>query len=692
MRPQTYYLRSFGCQMNEHDSERIAGLLEEMGVVATPSPEEADVLVYNTCSIREKADTRLAGHLGTAARLKKERPSRLVVVAGCLAQSRREEFFGDFPFVDVLVGPQSLHELPNLLEQRLTRGEAVGAFADTTTRWSADLPRTRVNGPSAWVQIVAGCSNYCTYCIVPSVRGPEASRPAADILPEVERLAASGVREITLLGQNVNAYGMEAGFEGKERFPDLLRLTGAIPGIERVRFMTSHPKDVSDALIDVIATSKQVCEHVHLPVQSGSDRILAAMNRRYDRRGYVDLVARLRRAVPELALTTDLIVGFPGETEEDFQADPLARRGVPFRRGLHLHLLAAARYRGRGASRPPAGRRDRRAHGETGGCCAASRPRAQPGPHRADSRSDGGAAKPPRGRRGHGTDARTQAGEFLVQRRTGRHGMGGVARSHLHELSRAAGRVSGAGSERGGGGEPAAQRARAPEPAAPAAGGAARAAIVIGVLGPTGVGKTPVAAALARSLGVRVISCDSMQVYRGFPVLTNQPSPGEMRGVDHTLVGFVDPVRGFSAAEYAAFARPLVATDADQKGAAVIAGGTGLYLRAALAPLAVAPSDAEVRARLEARATAEGADALHAELARLDPTGGRSRGPEERPPGGPRLGSAPRRGEGMVGPGRPVEPSLRPADPGGGTHAGPGRIGRAHRSPGRQDGRRGSRG
>ena len=318
MRPQTYYLRSFGCQMNDHDSERIAGLLEEMGVAATPSPEDADLLVYNTCSIREKADTRLAGHLGTAARLKKARSSRLVVVAGCLAQSRREEFFRDFPFVDVLVGPQSLHELPGLLEQRLTGGESVGAFADSTTRWSADLPRTRVNGPSAWVQIVAGCSNHCTYCIVPSVRGPEASRPAAAILTEVDHLAAFGVREITLLGQNVNAYGKEPGFAGKETFADLLRMACAVPGIERIRFMTSHPKDMSDTLVEVIAGADQVCEHVHLPVQSGSDRILAAMNRRYDRRGYLDLVARLRAAVPDLALTTDLIVGFPGETEEDF--------------------------------------------------------------------------------------------------------------------------------------------------------------------------------------------------------------------------------------------------------------------------------------------------------------------------------------------------------------------------------------
>jgi tRNA-2-methylthio-N6-dimethylallyladenosine synthase len=318
LRLQTYYLRSFGCQMNDHDSERIAGMLEEMGLAARPSPEGTDLLVYNTCSVREKADTRLAGHLGAAARLKREQPSRLVVVAGCLAQSRREEFLAEFPFVDVLVGPQSLHHLPTLLGERLRTDKSTGAFDEATTRWSADLPRARVSGPSAWVQIVAGCSNACTYCIVPSVRGPEASRPADDIVAEIQALAAAGVREITLLGQNVNAYGKEPDFAGEATFSDLLRLTCGVAGIERVRFMTSHPKDMSDELIQVIGGANQVCEHVHLPVQSGSDRILAAMNRRYDRRGYLDLVARLRLAVPEVALTTDLIVGFPGETEEDF--------------------------------------------------------------------------------------------------------------------------------------------------------------------------------------------------------------------------------------------------------------------------------------------------------------------------------------------------------------------------------------
>jgi tRNA-2-methylthio-N6-dimethylallyladenosine synthase len=319
MRPRTYYLRSFGCQMNEHDSERIAGLLEEMGLALAPSPDDADLLVYNTCSIREKADTRLAGHLGTAARLKRANPSRLVAIAGCLAQSRKDEFLADFPFVDVLVGPQSLHELPALLERRLVQGRPAGAFAETTSRWSADLPRVRVDGPSAWVQIVAGCSNYCTYCIVPSVRGPEASRPAAAVIAEVKGLAKRGVREVTFLGQNVNAYGMERGFGGRETFADLLEQACGVSGIDRIRFMTSHPKDVSDALVDVIAAPNEVCEHVHLPVQSGSDRVLVAMNRRYDRRDYLRLVQRLRGAVPDLSLTTDLIVGFPGETEEDFE-------------------------------------------------------------------------------------------------------------------------------------------------------------------------------------------------------------------------------------------------------------------------------------------------------------------------------------------------------------------------------------
>lgn len=319
VRPDTYYLRSFGCQMNDHDSERIAGLLEELGLARVAAPEEARLLVYNTCSIREKADSRLAGHLGDAARLKREDPGRQVVVAGCLAQSRREEFLADFPFVDVLVGPQSLHDLPALLERRLATGRCVGAFQGVTSRLSAELPRVRSDGPSAWVQITAGCSNFCSYCIVPYVRGPEASRQAGEIVAEVGELARGGVREVTLLGQNVNAYGKEPGFAGIETFADLLKAVCAVSGIERVRFMTSHPKDVSAGLIRLMAGPNELCEHIHLPAQSGSDRILEAMRRGYDRAAYVDVVRQLRGAVGDLTLTTDLIVGFPGETEADFE-------------------------------------------------------------------------------------------------------------------------------------------------------------------------------------------------------------------------------------------------------------------------------------------------------------------------------------------------------------------------------------
>ena len=318
-KPQTYYLRSFGCQMNDHDAEHIAGLLEEMGLAREESPEKAALLVYNTCSIREKADTRLAGHLGEAARIKKKDGSRLVVVAGCLAQSRREELLRDFPVVDVLVGPQSLHELTDLLERRRLTGRPAGAFQEDTTCWSADLPRARAEGPLAWVQITAGCDNFCSYCIVPYVRGRETSRAAADILAEVERLAREGVREIMFLGQNVNSYGTQPDFAGKDTFAGLLHGACGVAGIERIRFMTSHPKDVSEALIELLGARNQICEHLHLPVQSGSDSVLEAMRRGYDRQGYLNLVRRLRRAVPGLALTTDVIVGFPGETEADFE-------------------------------------------------------------------------------------------------------------------------------------------------------------------------------------------------------------------------------------------------------------------------------------------------------------------------------------------------------------------------------------
>ena len=318
--PETFYIRTFGCQMNEHDSERIAGMLVGMGMQPVEQPGAADLLLYNTCSIREKADTRLLGHLGEARRLKREQPGRMVVVAGCLAQSRRESFQQEQPHVDILLGPQSLHELPGLIEERLETGRSAGAFAEQTTRFSAELPRARRQGPLAWVQIMTGCTNYCSYCIVPYVRGPEASRAAEEIVDEVRGLSEQGVREVTLLGQNVNAYGAEPNFGGKGDFSGLLRRLSDETPIERIRFMTSHPKDVSIRLIEALAQLEPLCEHLHLPVQSGSDRILEAMRRGYASADYLALVERLRTAVPDLSLTTDVIVGFPGETENDFAA------------------------------------------------------------------------------------------------------------------------------------------------------------------------------------------------------------------------------------------------------------------------------------------------------------------------------------------------------------------------------------
>lgn len=326
---RTYYLRTFGCQMNEHDAERIRYALEAEGLVAVRTPHEADVLVYNTCTVRRSADERLAGHLSLAARLKREDPRRIVLLTGCLPQAEREGLFARFPFVDGALGPQNLHRLPELLRMATApAGRASGppgrpGFFEDGPVLSGCLPGRRARPHQAWVQVMSGCSNFCAYCIVPHVRGPERSRPADEIVAEVAALVADGVREVTLLGQNVNAYGRDLGAAGAPAAPSfaaLLRRLDAETGVARLRFMTSHPKDLSDELIAAVAELGSVCEHVHLPLQSGSDRILAAMNRGYTVERYLERVAALRAAVPEVALTTDLIAGFPGETDDDVAA------------------------------------------------------------------------------------------------------------------------------------------------------------------------------------------------------------------------------------------------------------------------------------------------------------------------------------------------------------------------------------
>ena len=322
--PARYYLRSFGCQMNEHDAERIRALLEAEGLERADVPEAADVLVYNTCTVRKSADDRLAGHLGTAARLKREEPGRVVLVTGCLPQAEQADFFARFPFVDGALGPQNLHRLPDLLAAAVEPAHAAPAgYFDDGPRFSGDLAARRERPFQAWVQVMSGCTNFCSYCIVPYVRGPERSRSLEDLAAEVEALAADGVREITLLGQNVNAYGLDlrrGGARDAPSFAGLLARLDAVDGIERIRFMTSHPKDLGDDLVAAVAELPSVCEHVHLPAQAGSDRVLAAMRRGYTAAEYLARVRALRDAVPDVSITTDLIAGFPGESDDEFEA------------------------------------------------------------------------------------------------------------------------------------------------------------------------------------------------------------------------------------------------------------------------------------------------------------------------------------------------------------------------------------
>ncbi|HET9116262.1 MAG TPA: tRNA (N6-isopentenyl adenosine(37)-C2)-methylthiotransferase MiaB [Gaiellaceae bacterium] len=310
-----YHVTTFGCQMNAHDSERIKGLLEELGLGEAAAPGEADVLVLNTCTIREKPDTRFAAHMGNAAKQKRDRPGTVIAVGGCYAEAQRERLFELYPDVDVAFGPGTIAHLGDWLG---AGGEGVerGSFGTADERaFAAKLPTHRERRFQAWVQVSMGCNSVCSYCIVPAVRGRETSRRPGEILAEVQRLADEGVREVTLLGQNVNSYGRDVG----SSFAELLRAVDSVPGIERIRFTSPHPKDFRRDVIAAMAECNAVCEHAHLPLQSGASRVLKAMRRTYSRERYLRLVGELRAGIPDLALTTDIIVGFPGETEDDFR-------------------------------------------------------------------------------------------------------------------------------------------------------------------------------------------------------------------------------------------------------------------------------------------------------------------------------------------------------------------------------------
>ena len=323
-----YYIESYGCQMNDHDAEKLSGMLQTCGFSPAPSKEEATLLLFNTCCVREHAEKRVFGNIGALKKRKENEPGLLIGVCGCMMQQREvaERLFKRFPFVDLVFGTHELHHFPLLLSRTLA-GERVFSVRESDGEIVEGLPVVRGGSFSTFVTIMYGCNNFCSYCIVPYVRGRERSRAPENIVAEVRSLAERGFREITLLGQNVNSYAYAD--DGVD-FPELLRRVSTVEGIERIRFMTSHPKDLSPRLIEAMATLPKVCNHIHLPVQSGSNRILSEMDRRYTREKYLGLVEDIRAAVDGVELTTDIIVGFPGETEEDFEETLALVRQVGF--------------------------------------------------------------------------------------------------------------------------------------------------------------------------------------------------------------------------------------------------------------------------------------------------------------------------------------------------------------------------
>ncbi|SFC30825.1 tRNA-2-methylthio-N6-dimethylallyladenosine synthase [Nocardioides terrae] len=314
---RTYEVRTYGCQMNVHDSERLSGLLEGAGYVAAPDGEYADVVVFNTCAVRENADNKLYGNLGHLAPVKAQRPGMQIAVGGCLAQKDRSTITQKAPWVDVVFGTHNIGSLPVLLERARVQEEAQVEILESLDVFPSTLPTKRESAYAAWVSVSVGCNNTCTFCIVPALRGKEKDRRPGEILAEIGALVAEGVSEITLLGQNVNAYGVE--FGDRQAFSKLLRACGGIEGLERVRFTSPHPAEFTDDVIEAMAETPNVMPSLHMPLQSGSSKVLKDMRRSYRQSKFLGIISRVREAIPDAAITTDIIVGFPGETEEDFQ-------------------------------------------------------------------------------------------------------------------------------------------------------------------------------------------------------------------------------------------------------------------------------------------------------------------------------------------------------------------------------------
>ena len=327
-----YNIITFGCQMNEHDSETIAGMLQKKGCVETMSRDDSDITIINTCSVRENADKRFFGTLGQLKKLKEKNPEYVACVCGCMMQQQHiiDTIKSKYPWVDIIFGTHNIHRFPELLEKVYSEKKKIAETFEDSDQIVEGLPAKRLYKHKSFVNIMYGCNNFCTYCIVPYTRGREKSRKPEDIVREITGLVADGVKEVTLLGQNVNSY-RGAGESGSEcDFADLIYMINDIEGLERIRFMTSHPKDLSDKLIQAFVDCEKLCNYIHLPVQAGSDSVLKRMNRKYTREKYLEVVERLRKAVPDIAISTDIIVGFPGETEEDFEETLSLVRSVKY--------------------------------------------------------------------------------------------------------------------------------------------------------------------------------------------------------------------------------------------------------------------------------------------------------------------------------------------------------------------------
>lgn len=313
-----FYIETWGCQMNEEDSQKLSGMLKNMGYKKSEIRENADIIVFNTCCVRENAELKVYGNLGALKKLKKDNPDLIIAVCGCMMQQKdvADTIKKKYPFVSLIFGTHNLHKFPELVMNAMNSQNTVIDIWESEGEIVEDVPIARESNVSSLVTIMYGCNNFCTYCIVPYVRGRERSRSPENIIKEVKYLADKGYKEVTLLGQNVNSYGK--GLDGDMNFPKLLRMLNEVPNIERIRFMTSHPKDLSDELIYAMRDCNKVCKHIHLPIQSGSNRILKIMNRNYTKEKYIEIIEKIRKEIPDIAITTDFIVGFPGETEEDF--------------------------------------------------------------------------------------------------------------------------------------------------------------------------------------------------------------------------------------------------------------------------------------------------------------------------------------------------------------------------------------